>query len=253
MSVWASKTAGQACEVCGAPATQYWKFSGGEQHPVCDEHQQDINQATKETGELSSKTAGLGLASMSDGDTKQFESEGLSFTVKFRSWGAMGDDNQPARGYTKGEYTVEGPEGSRYFEHSPNGPSLGGAKRYAADQAEQYIVGLIQKKKMDRLFHSSKTADVPSGWNESQQDEEADNDVEGTSPSNEDWMPTGEATADAPFPDYQSQWSSKTSAVCRWCGPQRTKIDYNGLTRCATCHDVLDVPEATKKKELAET
>lgn len=83
-----------------------------------------------------------------------------SVTVTYHSRQAMGDNNRPARGYTKGEYTVYHGEipkpgedkpfpTSREFSHSPQGPGLEGAKGYAADQAashiDDYLRGRVSK------------------------------------------------------------------------------------------------------------
>lgn len=107
--------------------------------------QEERDEAARRNAAL--KTANMGLASMQDGDTKNLSANGKSVDVSFRSWGATGDNGQPAKGYTKGEYTVKGPEGTRYFEHSPNGPTLENAKAYAAEQAERHIMDTFLKAK----------------------------------------------------------------------------------------------------------
>lgn len=69
--------------------------------------------------------------------------------VRYESRQALGDNNQPAKGYTVGHYQVEGPGEKDYesFRHSPHGPTLMGAKPYAAEQAANRVHALFRDRR----------------------------------------------------------------------------------------------------------
>lgn len=69
--------------------------------------------------------------------------------VRYEAQQAMGDNNKPARGYTTGHFHVEGPGDDDYasFRHSPQGPTLMGAKQYAADRAAERVSSLFRDRR----------------------------------------------------------------------------------------------------------
>jgi len=81
------------------------------------------------------------LSGMSNGDEREVAAGGKKMRVHYESEQAMGDNGKPAKGYTVGYYNVHGPSEDQYesFRHSPHGPTLMGAKPYAAEQAAQHI------------------------------------------------------------------------------------------------------------------
>lgn len=83
-----------------------------------------------------------GLNQMKSGQRQSLTGPtGKKVTVHYEAEQAMGDDNRPARGYTVGYYHVHGPgeDEHKSFRHSPHGPTLMGAKPYAAEQAAKHI------------------------------------------------------------------------------------------------------------------
>jgi hypothetical protein len=80
------------------------------------------------------------LAGMQHGEERHLQTDAGDYHVRYESEQAMGDNGYPARGYTIGYYHVTGPSGTRSFRHSPHGPTLEGAKPYAAKQAAEHII-----------------------------------------------------------------------------------------------------------------
>jgi len=98
-----------------------------------------------------SKDLATHLAAMTHGDEAQFSNDkGKTVKVQYQSEPALGDNNQPAPGYTVGYYHVS-PENSEElptsYRHSPHGPGLMGAKPYAAGQAAQRITAIFRDRR----------------------------------------------------------------------------------------------------------
>jgi hypothetical protein len=76
------------------------------------------------------------------------EESGKKVKVRYESEQAMGDNNKPAKGYTTGHYHVDGPgeDDHASFRHSPQGPTLTGAKQYAADRAAERVTSLFRDR-----------------------------------------------------------------------------------------------------------
>ena len=74
---------------------------------------------------------------------------GKKVSVRYESEQALGDNNLPAKGYTTGHYHVHGPGEGDYesFRHSPHGPTLMGAKPYAADRAAERVSALFRDRR----------------------------------------------------------------------------------------------------------
>lgn len=93
------------------------------------------------------------IGSMKGGDESQFTNKGSGRSVKVRyeDEQAMGDNGMPARGYKVGYFHAAGPgeDDHKTFRHSPHGPTLTGAKPYAADQAAQHVTRVLA----DRPVH----------------------------------------------------------------------------------------------------
>jgi len=90
------------------------------------------------------------LAGMHSGEDYHLANDaGKEVRVRYEAEPAMSDDNQPARGYTVGSYHVYGPGDNDYesFRHSPHGPTLTGAKPYAAEQAAKRIFDLFRDRR----------------------------------------------------------------------------------------------------------
>jgi hypothetical protein len=96
-----------------------------------------------------------GFASMAHGEVQNVSHPSVGdFRVEYEAEQAMGDNNLPARGYTVGHYHVTEPSGKVVsFRHSPHGPTLTGAKPYAARQAAEHISGKINEATRSDLFH----------------------------------------------------------------------------------------------------
>jgi hypothetical protein len=86
---------------------------------------------------------------MKAGEERTFshEDSGQTMRVRYEARQAHGDNGEPAKGYTVGYYDVSGPGEHDYksFRHSPHGPTLMGAKPYAAEQAERHITSTFLK------------------------------------------------------------------------------------------------------------
>lgn len=96
----------------------------------------------------SAKTAAANLHAMENGDEVVVDGH----HVRYEAEQAMGDDGQPARGYTTGTYRVTDPKGNlKVFRHTPYKP--GGwadrAKPYAAEQAMDHIFKRSAKQAAD--------------------------------------------------------------------------------------------------------
>lgn len=100
----------------------------------------DWRQHTSAAGSANRHTASVGLLhGMRSGDSHEV----MGHSVSYDAQQALGDNNQPAKGFTVGGYLVEHPEGgTHYFHHSPYNPDeswSASAKRYAAEKAMDYI------------------------------------------------------------------------------------------------------------------
>lgn len=94
---------------------------------------------------------GSSLAGMQTGEERQLQhsDSDKSVRVRYYSEQAKGDNGLPAEGYTIGHFEVHGPGKNDYdsFRHSPHGPTLMGAKPYAADQAAKRIGQLFSDRR----------------------------------------------------------------------------------------------------------
>lgn len=80
------------------------------------------------------------IESMQPDEEREYSHAAGAFRVRYTAEQAMGDNGQPARGYTTGHFHVTDPQGKvTSFRHTPHGPTLTGAKGYAAGQAAQMI------------------------------------------------------------------------------------------------------------------
>lgn len=96
------------------------------------------------------------IGSMQSGEHRSYEhAEAGKFHVRYEAEQAMGDNGYPARGYTVGHFHVAGPGDNDVtsFRHTPQGPTLTGAKQYAADQAAKHIHTRIQTALSGRNVH----------------------------------------------------------------------------------------------------
>lgn len=92
------------------------------------------------------------IGSMKSGEERTFTHEGMSdkqVRVRYEAEQAMGDDNRPAKGYTTGHFHVHGPGDDDYtsFRHTPQGPTLTGAKQYAADRAAERVSAVFRDRR----------------------------------------------------------------------------------------------------------
>lgn len=96
------------------------------------------------------------FASMKHGDVHHISQgdpnleDPVNMSVRYEAEQAMGDNGRPAKGYTVGHYHVHGPGEDEHasFRHSPQGPTLTGAKGYAARQAADHV-----SKRISAQFH----------------------------------------------------------------------------------------------------
>lgn len=91
------------------------------------------------------------IGSLKDGEERTITHEptGRSVRVRYASEQAMGDNNLPAKGYTTGHFHVYGPgeDDHESYRHSPQGPTLTGAKQYAADRAAERVSNLFRDRR----------------------------------------------------------------------------------------------------------
>jgi NADPH-dependent ferric siderophore reductase len=86
------------------------------------------------------RTVAQDIESMQHGEQRTYSHAAGQFNVRYEAEQAMGDNGLPARGYTVGHFHVTDPSGAvTSFRHTPHGPTLTGAKGYAAGQAAQMI------------------------------------------------------------------------------------------------------------------
>jgi hypothetical protein len=89
------------------------------------------------------------IGSMKHGDERHYSANDKAVKVTYSAEQAMGDNGQPAKGYTVGHFGVHGPGDDDYasFRHSPHGPTLEGAKPYAAKQAADRISRVFRDRR----------------------------------------------------------------------------------------------------------
>ena len=86
------------------------------------------------------------MTQMKNGESQGAAVAGHDLTITYRSRQALGDNGLPARGYVSGSFTVsEAGKPSKVFEHTPVGPTLENAKRYAAENVADYIQTLASR------------------------------------------------------------------------------------------------------------
>jgi hypothetical protein len=114
--------------------------------PMSGEFQSVAKPEMQSKGSLNSH-----LGSMKGGDESAFthKESGKQVKVRYESEQAMGDNGAPARGYKVGYYHIEGPgEGDHEtIRHTPHGPTLTGAKQYAADRAAERVSSLFRDRR----------------------------------------------------------------------------------------------------------
>lgn len=89
------------------------------------------------------------IGSLKSGEETELAHGEKKVKVRYEAQQAMGDNNKPARGYTVGHFHVQGPGDEDYesFRHSPQGPTLMGAKQYAADRAAERVSAVFRDRR----------------------------------------------------------------------------------------------------------
>jgi hypothetical protein len=106
------------------------------------------------------------IGRMKHGDELRIDhSSGKQVEVTYHAEQAMGDNGAPAKGYTVGHFGVRGPGDEDYasFRHTPHGPTLMGAKQYAADRAAERVSSLFRDRRDDGGVRSDGTI-TGAGW-----------------------------------------------------------------------------------------
>jgi hypothetical protein len=94
-------------------------------------------------------TISSSIGGLKHGEEMEVHGHDKKVRVRYESEQALGDDNRPAKGYTVGHFHVHGPGDDDYesFRHSPQGPTLTGAKQYAADRAAERVSAVFRDRR----------------------------------------------------------------------------------------------------------